>query len=191
MVSRSGESEYCRATDTSTTHLTRSVHVYPDFNGNRSPVADPTLAGAIVGLRIDDTLESLACLYLATIQALAYSTRHVIETQATYAGTTVSELVVCGGLSKNPLYRTALADACGCKIVVPSESESMLLGSAVLGGVAAGVWPQLSDALSVTTVSSTQDPDPSTAAFHNAKYTVFRRMLEDQQSYQAIMATAT
>ena len=29
------------------TQLTKSLHVYPDFHGNRSPVADPTLTGMV------------------------------------------------------------------------------------------------------------------------------------------------
>ena len=60
--------------------LTRELHVLPYFLGNRSPRADPTLRGAVSGLRLSDTVDDLALLYLATIQAVAHGTRHIIDT---------------------------------------------------------------------------------------------------------------
>lgn len=59
--------------------LTKEVHVLPDFHGNRSPRADPNLKGMISGLSLDSSIDSLAILYLATIQSIAYGTKHIIS----------------------------------------------------------------------------------------------------------------
>lgn len=46
---------------------------------NRSPIADPKSKGVICGLTLDTSEKSLALLYLATVQGIAYGTRHIIE----------------------------------------------------------------------------------------------------------------
>jgi ribulose kinase len=51
--------------------LTKDFHMWPDFHGNRSPLADPTMKGMVVGLTINCSEENLALLYLATLQGLS------------------------------------------------------------------------------------------------------------------------
>ena len=92
-----------RERDCPVTRLTRELHMWPDYHGNRSPLADPTLTGALVGLTLDTGLTSLAILYLATVQALCYGTRHIVET-LTAAGHSVTSVTVCGGLTKSKLF---------------------------------------------------------------------------------------
>lgn len=50
--------------------LTYDLHIWPDFHGNRL-LADPTLKGMVCGLTLSSSVNDLAALYLATIQALA------------------------------------------------------------------------------------------------------------------------
>lgn len=46
---------------------------------HRSPLADPNAKGVICGLSLDSSEKQLALLYLATVQGLAYGTRHIVE----------------------------------------------------------------------------------------------------------------
>ena len=96
--------------------LASSVHVWPDYHGNRSPLADPTMTGSVVGLTLARDLDSLAVQYLATVQALCYGTRHILE-QLDEHGHPVSSVAVCGGLAKSPLFLQTQADVLGKQVM--------------------------------------------------------------------------
>ncbi|MEX1048702.1 MAG: FGGY-family carbohydrate kinase [Akkermansiaceae bacterium] len=167
--------------------LTAGLHLNPDFHGNRSPRANPNLRGMISGLNLGAGLDDLVRLYLATIQAVAYGTRHIIETMNA-AGYQIDTLLCCGGGTKNPVFLKQHADITGCRLILPEEADSVLLGSAMLGSVAAGAHASVADAMkSMARPASTLSPDPSTTLFHRAKYAVFHRLHDDQIAYQNIM----
>ncbi|XP_061926072.1 FGGY carbohydrate kinase domain-containing protein isoform X4 [Entelurus aequoreus] len=117
--------------------LGSSLHVWPDFHGNRSPLADPTLKGMVVGLSLSQSLDDLAVLYLCTIQALALGTRHILEAM-TEAGHDIKTIFLCGGLGKNALFVQVHANATGLPVVLPDQTEAVLVGAAVLGACASG-----------------------------------------------------
>ncbi|XP_031349869.1 FGGY carbohydrate kinase domain-containing protein isoform X2 [Photinus pyralis] len=166
--------------------LTTDVHVWPDFHGNRSPVADPTLKGAICGLSLSADEENLAVIYLATVQA--YGTRHILETLAKSGHNAISSILICGGLCKNPLFIQTQADVANLPIVLPREKESVLLGSAILGACAANYFKDISDAIrSMGGRGTVIKPNVRTTSYHNKKYKVFLRMLEDQMRYREMM----
>jgi ribulose kinase len=173
--------------------LTRDLHVLPYFHGNRSPRADPTLRGVVAGLTLSDSIDDLALLYLATVQAIAYGTRHIVESMnqaAAQAGSgRIVDLFACGGGTKNPVFVREHADASGCRLVLPREPEAVLLGSAVLGAVAAGDCATVVDAMSAMNgAGETIEPaGGAVAAYHDAKYRVFHRMYDDFVAYRRAM----
>lgn len=168
--------------------LTRELHVSPYFHGNRSPWADPTLRGIVAGLSLSASVDDLARLYLAVIQAIAYGTRHIIEVM-NGQGYQIDTIFACGGGVKNPIFLREHADITGCRIVLPQEPESVLLGSAMLGAVAAGQHADLLSAMAAMSgVSRVLEPtDGPTAEYHRAKYEVFQRMHADQLAYRQLM----
>jgi FGGY-family pentulose kinase len=170
--------------------LTRDLHVLPYFLGNRSPRADPTLRGAVSGLRLSDTLDDLAVLYLATIQAIAHGTRHIIDTM-NRAGYRIDTILACGGGTKNPVFLREHADVTGCRIVLPREPEAVLLGAALLGAVAAGDRPSVLDAMAAMTAAGETIPPAggAVARYHEAKHRVFHRMYDDQLAYRGLLET--
>lgn len=169
--------------------LTRDLHVLPDHHGNRSPRADPNLRGMVSGLKLSDTVDSLALLYLATVQAIAHGTRHILATMNEH-GYRVRTLLACGGDTKNPVFLREHADVTGCRIVLPREPEAVLLGSAILGAVASGDFPDLLTAMARMNAAGTiiEPSHGDVAEYHRKKHHVFQRMHGDQLAYRAMMA---
>lgn len=168
--------------------LTREIHIQPDFHGNRSPRANPTLKGTVTGLALSATADDLAVHYLAAIQAVAYGTRHILE-EMNKKGYAISSVFVCGGGTKNPVFLREHADITGCNLILPKETEAVLLGSAVLGAVACGHFKTLPAAMAAMN-SVGRVIEPSRAGvkdYHERKYRVFHRMHADFLSYRKIM----
>jgi FGGY-family pentulose kinase len=170
--------------------LTAELHVMPDFHGNRSPRADATLRGMVSGLKLSSSVESLALLYLSTIQAIAHGTKHIL-TALEGAGYRIETVLACGGDTKNPLFLREHADITGLRFVLPREPEAVLLGAALLGAVASGRYPSViagMEAMSgAGTVVSPRGGD--VAAYHARKHAVFQRMYGDQLAYRSLMTT--
>lgn len=172
--------------------LTEDIHVLPDFHGNRSPIADPKSKGVICGMTLDSSEKRLALLYLATVQGIAYGTRHIVE-HCNAHGHKIDTLLACGGLAKNPLFLQQHADIIGCPIILPREKESVLLGAAILGAVAAKRYSSLVEAMKAMNAAGQvihPSKDPKVKKYHDAKYCIFRELYEQQVSQRSLMAQA-
>lgn len=167
--------------------LSRDFHVLPDFHGNRSPVADPNMTGMICGLTLTSDLDSLAVLYLAALQAIAHGTRHIVECM-NKAGHSIDTLFLCGGLIKNELFIQTHADVTGFPCVLPRESESVLVGSAILGACASGDFSSIQEAMkSMNAAGKVVKPQDNLKVFYDRRHQVFLQMLKNQVEYRKIM----
>ena len=96
---------------------------------------------------MDQSVDSLIKLYVAGVCGLGYGLRQIIETQRIH-GVLISSIVVSGGAGQNAMVRQLLADTTGLTVETPQTDEPVLLGAAMLGSVAAGVYPNLTAAMS-------------------------------------------
>ncbi|QJW53220.1 Ribulokinase [Serratia plymuthica] len=168
--------------------LTQDIHMLPYFHGNRSPRANPTLTGTLTGLKLSRTPEDMALHYLATLQAIALGTRHIIETM-NQSGYSIDTIMASGGGTKNPLFVQEHANATGCAMLLPEESEAMLLGGAMMGTVAAGVFDTLPEAMSaMSRIGKTVTPQTNKIkSYYDRKYRVFHELYNDHMKYRRLM----
>ncbi|MGO9559269.1 MAG: glycerol kinase GlpK [Acidimicrobiales bacterium] len=113
------------------------VFVVPAFTGLGSPWWDPHARGTIVGLTRGTGRAHLA---RATVEAMAFQTRDVLDAMQDSAGVRVSVLRADGGAAAMDLLLQLQADQCGVPVVRPATTEVTALGAAFLAGIAEGVW---------------------------------------------------
>ena len=72
----------------------------------------------------------------------------------------------------------------------PAEPEAVLLGSAILGAVAAGAHDSVAAAMAAMSRSDEiiEPAGGAVARYHDAKHTVFHRMHEDLLAYRGLMS---
>ena len=153
------------------------------------------ISGMICGLELSDgtSVDNLAISYLATIQAIAYGTRHIIE-EMNKKGFRINSIFITGGSAQNSVFVREHADICKCKIVIPVEvNNAVLLGAAVLGAVASGsnrfqsIFQAMNHMNKVKEVIEPEGPSSDVTRYHNAKYTVYTKMYQHQREYRALM----
>ncbi|WP_141976711.1 ribulokinase [Saccharothrix saharensis] len=103
-------------------------------SGNRSVLVDHELSGVVVGQTLATRAEDT---YRALLEATAYGTRVVVDSY-TDAGIPVTELVIAGGLLRNPLLMQIYADVTNLPLSVIGSEQGPALGSAMHAAVAAG-----------------------------------------------------
>ncbi|OOC09085.1 glycerol kinase GlpK [Thioalkalivibrio halophilus] len=113
------------------------VYVVPAFAGLGAPYWDPHARGAIFGLTRGTRKEHVT---RATLDALAYQTRDVIEAMQADSGLALQTLRVDGGAVANELMVQFQADQLGVRVERPAITESTALGAAGLAGLATGLW---------------------------------------------------
>ena len=133
LIATAGESEAVAASVPSS----EGVYVVPAFVGLGAPHWDPLARGTIVGITRGTTR---AHLVRATLEAIAFQTRDVIETMESECNLTLPDLRVDGGAAANDLLMQIQADLLGREVVRPSITETTALGAAHLAGLAVGFW---------------------------------------------------
>jgi L-ribulokinase len=105
------------------------------LNGCRTPLMDGRLSGALLGLTLTTRPEQV---YRATMEATALGLRWICDTLRD-AGVPVRRFIAAGGLpAKSPLLMQIYADVLGEKIGLAPTDQSVALGAAILGALAAG-----------------------------------------------------
>jgi len=109
----------------------------PALTGLGAPHWDPYARGTIVGITRGTTAAHLA---RATLEAIAFQTRDVVDAMRDDAGIEFTELKADGGASVDDLLMQLQADALGIPVRRPKVLETTALGAAYLAGLGTGVW---------------------------------------------------
>ncbi|RCW77531.1 glycerol kinase GlpK [Saliterribacillus persicus] len=113
------------------------VYLVPAFVGLGTPYWDSDARGAIFGLTRGTTKEHFI---RATLEALAYRTKDVIDVMVEDSGMELKSLRVDGGVVKNNFLMQFQSDMLSVPVERPVVEETTALGAAYLAGLAVGYW---------------------------------------------------
>ena len=113
------------------------VYFVPAFSGLFAPYWRSDARGAIVGLSRFNTNAHLA---RATLEAICYQSRDVVEAMEADSGVALTCLKVDGGITANRLCMQLQADVLGVPVSKPVVPETTALGAAYAAGLATGFW---------------------------------------------------
>ncbi|MGH3271987.1 MAG: glycerol kinase GlpK [Trebonia sp.] len=116
---------------------TAGLYFVPAFSGLFAPYWRADARGAIVGLSRVHTPAHLA---RATLEAICYQSRDVVDAMAAASGVTLDVLKVDGGVTANDLCMQLQADILGVPVSRPVVAETTALGAAYAAGLTAGFW---------------------------------------------------
>ena len=150
--------------------VARDVHVLPEFLGNRSPFADPDSRAIVAGLDLDADIGSMSRLFVAGLCGLAYGLADVVDVFRSH-GVDSNLMVIGGGAGRSSLVRQIMADTTGLTVALPETQEPVLLGSAMLGAVAGGLYRSIGEAMaSMSAIGWLSEPtSPGMGDFHRSK----------------------
>jgi glycerol kinase len=118
------------------------LYFVPAFSGLFAPHWRADARGAIVGMSRFNTRAHLA---RATLEAICYQTRDVLDAMVTDSGVRLEVLKVDGGATVNDTLMQLQADILGVPVVRPVVAETTALGAAYAAGLATGFWTDLDD----------------------------------------------
>jgi len=109
----------------------------PAFSGLYAPHWRSDARGVIVGLT---RYINRAHIVRATLEAICYQTREVLEAMNADSGVPLRALKVDGGATANNFLMQLQADILGVEVIRPQVAETTSLGAAYAAGLAVGFW---------------------------------------------------
>jgi xylulokinase len=144
----------------------------PYLSGERTPHNDPDVRAAFIGLGLEHDRGAMA---RAVMEGVAYGLRDSVELLAEVGPRPVLGRLSGGGANSD-LWRRITAAVLGMPLERTITEEGSAYGAALLGGVAAGIFPSLDEAVDrCVRVADRVEPDAAWRQTYDEGYDRFRR----------------
>ena len=150
-------------------------HIYylPYLMGERAPHNDPHARASFIGMTMDTKREDLT---LAIYEGVAYGIRDSVEA-AKKMGIDVKRSMICGGGSKNPLWRDIFANVLNIELTTLTTEQGPGYGGAILAAVACGEYKDVKSACEkLVEIKDITRPDKKLVEKYEIAYQKFRKL---------------
>lgn len=135
------------------------VWYVPALLGLGTPRWDYGARGTLLGITRGTTA---AHVVRAVLEGVAHRGADLVEAAEADGGTAIATIRVDGGMSANPTFVQALADATGRPVEVSPVPDATTLGAGYLAGVAVGTWSDIEEAAGTWRPARTVEPAGTT-----------------------------
>ena len=129
---------------------TAGIVFVPAFTGLGAPYWDMYARGTAFGITRGTKRAHFA---RAILESIAYESYDLIKTMESESGAALKELRVDGGASRSPFLMQYQANINNTNVLRPKCLETTALGSAMLAGLAVGMWKDMEELSKVWDVS--------------------------------------
>jgi glycerol kinase len=142
----------------STCDTTDGVVYVPALLGLGTPQWDYGARGTLLGLTRGAGRPQIV---RAVLEGVAQRGADLVEAAEADAGQTIGSLRVDGGMSRNPTFVHALADASQRSVEISPVVEATTLGAAFAAGLALGTWNDLDEIAATWKPTAVVEPGPA------------------------------
>jgi xylulokinase len=161
-----------------------SLVCLPYFLGEKSPLHDPDLRGAFIGLHLGTTRGDL---HRASLEAIAYGFRQHAEI-FTERGLPLHTPRVTNGGSRSVLWKQILADVLQRPLVPVLDHPGASFGAAIAAAIGVGAVDDWTAVGPLVRTGSPVEPDPAAAAAYAEGYRMFNELEPAIRSFSHALA---
>ena len=158
----------------------------PYLTGERTPHPDPLARGAFIGLTARHTRAHMT---RAVLEGVTFGLRDSFELiKNSQSGQKIEQVRVSGGGAKSHIWRQIMADVLNVPLVHVQAPEGAAYGAALLAGVGAGIWSDVSKAAEVVQLEGETHPGTDVEAYQNI-YNIYRSLYPTLKETFATLST--
>ncbi|MHC1758982.1 MAG: xylulokinase [Negativicutes bacterium] len=149
-----------------------NLFFHPYLQGEITPYLDDDLRASFTGVCSSHTKGHFG---RAVMEGVSYSLKECLNTMRSL-GVTVDSAAVIGGGAKSPLWRQIAADVLGIRLTKAVNDDSSL-GSAMLAGVATGIFSSFEDSVKKCVRSDAEIyPDPGNKEIYERGFSLYKEI---------------
>lgn len=146
----------------------------PYLSGERTPHPDPLARGAWIGLTLRHGRGHLT---RALLEGVSFGLKDIFTLIQQAGLGEIHQVRASGGGTKGALWLQILASVLEAELVTVNTAEGAAFGAALLAGVGAGAWADVSAACAATIrITGSNLPDPAQVETYRKAYVIYRAL---------------
>jgi L-ribulokinase len=145
------------------------------LNGRRTPDANQVLKGAMVNLNLGSDAPRL---FKALVEATCFGAKAIVD-RFIDQGINIKGLIGLGGVAKkSPYIMQVMADVMNMPIRIHKSEQTCAIGAAMFAATAAGLYPQVEDAMEAMGqgFDAEYHPNPANISYYGRRYEQYKKL---------------